>query len=66
MLAFLSLGLFELFILVFLIGLPLIALIDILKSDIETNNKLLWVLVVLLAPFLGAILYYYIGRKQKI
>ncbi len=45
--------------------LPLIALIDILRNDFTGNNKLIWVIVVLLAPILGAILYFFIGTKQK-
>lgn len=46
--------------------IPIIALVDILKNDFEGNNKLIWVLVILLTWLLGAILYYFIGRKQKI
>ncbi|SHJ55176.1 Phospholipase_D-nuclease N-terminal [Tangfeifania diversioriginum] len=46
--------------------IPIIALVDILQSEFEGNNKLIWVLVILLTWFLGAILYYFIGRKQKI
>lgn len=44
----------------------ILALIDILKSEFKGNNKIVWVLVVLLANFLGAILYLLIGREQKI
>ena len=46
--------------------IPIIALIDILRSEFVGNNKLIWVLVILLTWILGAILYYFIGRKQKI
>ena len=46
--------------------IPIIALVDILRSEFEGNNKLIWVLVILLTWILGAILYYFIGRKQKI
>lgn len=49
---------------VFLI-IPLIALVDILKSKFEGNDKLIWVLVVLFLGVLGAALYFFIGRKQK-
>lgn len=49
---------------VFLI-IPLIALVDILKSKFEGNDKLIWVLVVLFLGVLGAVLYFFIGRKQK-
>lgn len=44
----------------------LVSLIEILRSDFEGNNKLLWVLVVLLLPILGPILYFVLGRSQRI
>ena len=44
----------------------IIALIDILKNEFNGNNKMVWVLVVLFGSFLGAALYFIIGRKQKI
>ena len=44
----------------------IIALIDILKNKFEENNKIIWVLVVLFFNFIGAILYFTFGRKQKI
>jgi len=50
---------------VFLI-IPIIALVDILKSEFTGNNKLIWVLVILLSWIIGAILYFFIGRNQKI
>jgi hypothetical protein len=41
-------------------------LVAILRSDFKDNtNKLIWVLVVLLAPFIGSILYLAIGRNSK-
>jgi heme/copper-type cytochrome/quinol oxidase subunit 4 len=46
--------------------LTIIALIDILKSKFEGNNKIVWVLVVLFINLFGAILYFTIGRKQKL
>ena len=53
---------------VFLLGIlpTIIALIDILKSKFEKNNKIVWVLVVLFLNLIGAILYFTIGKKQKI
>jgi len=51
---------------VFFIIPVVIALIDILKNEFEGNNKIVWVLVVVFLWLLGAILYYFIGRKQKI
>ncbi len=46
--------------------IPIIALIDILRNEFEGNNKIIWVIVILLTWLLGAILYYFIGRQQKI
>lgn len=46
--------------------LPIIALIDILKNQFKGNDKLVWVLVVILFNFIGSILYFIIGRNQKI
>lgn len=45
---------------------PIIALFDILTNEFEGKNKIIWTLVVLLGSFVGAGLYYFIGRKQKI
>ena len=46
--------------------LPIIALIDVIKSEFEGNNKLIWVLVILFFNFIGSILYLIIGTKQKV
>ena len=46
--------------------LTIITLIDILKSKFEGNNKIVWVLVVLFINLIGAILYFTIGKNQKI
>jgi len=48
------------------------SLVDILKNKFENNDKLIWVIVVMASNFLflfnlvANILYYKIGRKQKI
>ena len=45
----------------------IIALVDILRSEFRNpNDKLIWVIVVFFFPFLGAILYFIIGRNNKI
>ncbi len=52
---------------VFGLILLLIALIDILRSDFKNNNdKIIWVLVVLFFNILGSLLYFTIGRKQRV
>jgi preprotein translocase subunit YajC len=53
-----------------LIVLPFIfwlwALIDILKNDFKGSNKIVWLLLVIFIPVLGFVLYFLIGKKQKI
>jgi len=56
----------ELLLILFVLLLPLIALIDIVKNKFEGNNKLIWVIIVIFTNVLGAILYFAIGRTQKI
>ncbi|WP_420386642.1 PLDc N-terminal domain-containing protein [Roseivirga sp.] len=43
------------------------ALVDILRNEFDPQqNKIIWVLVVILLPVLGSILYWIIGRSQRI
>jgi cytochrome bd-type quinol oxidase subunit 2 len=41
------------------------ALIDILRAKNENNWKILWVVVCLFLGIIGAIIYLFVGRKQK-
>jgi hypothetical protein len=43
-----------------------IALVDILRSEFQGNDKVVWVLVVVFFLFLGSILYFIVGRSRKI
>jgi hypothetical protein len=45
---------------------PLIALVDIVRNEFTGNNKLIWILVVFFFNFFGVILYFLVGRKQRI
>jgi len=56
------------FILLILIGLalPLFAIIDILRNEFKGDNKIIWILIVLLFPYLGSILYFFIGSNNKV
>lgn len=49
-----------------LLLLPILAIVDILKGNFKNNDKLIWILVVIFFGVIGALLYYIIGRKQKI
>lgn len=45
----------------------LTALFNVLKSDFtDSTTKLIWVLVILLVPFLGSIIYFMIGGRHKV
>jgi hypothetical protein len=53
-------------IIAFFVLLWVSAFVDILKSNFKKNNKLIWIIIIVLIPILGAILYFMMGRKQKI
>lgn len=40
-----------------------IAAVEIVKSSKSLGSKVLWLLVILLLPVVGLILYYVLGRK---
>lgn len=43
------------------------ALIDIIRSEFaDSTNKVIWVLVIIFLPVIGALLYLLIGRGQKL
>ena len=48
------------------LALPIIALIDILRSEFKGNDKIIWILLVLFINVIGTLLYFMIGAKQKI
>lgn len=55
-----------LIVLLFVLLLPILAIIDIMKSRFEGNIKLIWVIIVIFVNIIGAILYFTIGKNQKI
>ncbi len=57
--------LITLLVILFVFLLPLLALISALMSDFPGNEKILWVLIIILLPFLGSVLYFLIGRNQR-
>jgi hypothetical protein len=40
------------------------AILNIFQSSASNEKKLIWILVVLLLPFLGLILWYFLGPRQ--
>ncbi len=69
-LTFFEFGVSETMLICFALIFPLLTifcLVDIIRADFkDSTTKLIWVLVVLFAPFLGPILYLIIGRKTKV
>lgn len=39
------------------------AIVDIIKSNKDTGKKVIWIIVVIILPLLGSIVYYFAGRK---
>ncbi len=48
------------------LAIPIIALVEVLTNEYKGNDKLIWVLVILLFNFIGAILYFVLGRRTKL
>jgi hypothetical protein len=44
--------------------LDIIAIVDCVKSSVSTGKKLLWILLVLILPVVGMILYFLLGKKK--
>ncbi len=43
------------------------ALVDILRSDFKDSvQKLVWIVVILFLPIIGTVLYFTIGRRQRV
>ncbi|UAB86289.1 PLDc_N domain-containing protein [Zunongwangia sp. SCSIO 43204] len=45
---------------------PLLAIIDIIRNDFKGNDKIVWLLVVIFFSFFGTLLYFIMGRKQRL
>jgi hypothetical protein len=45
--------------------LDIIAIVGLLRGSATVMHKLIWILLILLLPFLGVITYYLIGRNAR-
>jgi hypothetical protein len=43
-----------------------LALIDIARNEFTGNNKVIWILIVAFGSFIGPLLYFAVGRSQKL
>ncbi len=44
--------------------LDIIAIVDALKSSLDTSKKTLWIILILILPVVGMVFYFLIGKKQ--
>jgi len=44
--------------------LDIVAIVDAVKSSMDTGKKALWIILVLVLPVIGMILYFVIGKKK--
>ena len=58
-------GAFGLLFFIAWILLFLYALTSILRGPMNQNSKLLWIIIILIAPVLGSLLYIFWGRNQS-
>ncbi len=45
--------------------LDVVAIVDVLKSSSATNKKALWIILILILPLIGMVLYFLLGRKTN-
>ena len=44
--------------------LDVIAIADVIQSAVPTERKVLWVVLILVLPVIGMVLYFLIGKKK--
>lgn len=44
--------------------IDVLVVIDIVKSNKDTEKKILWIIAVVFLPILGPVLYYIIGKSK--
>jgi len=45
--------------------LDIIAVVSVLKSGADSGTKLLWIVLIVLLPFLGMVLYFLMGPGRR-
>ena len=43
--------------------IDVVVIVDIVKSNKDTERKILWIIAVVFLPVLGPLLYYLVGKK---
>ncbi|MEX2234900.1 MAG: PLD nuclease N-terminal domain-containing protein [Cyclobacteriaceae bacterium] len=44
--------------------IDIIVIVDIVKSNKDTEKKILWIIAVVFLPLLGPVLYYFLGKNR--
>lgn len=44
--------------------LDIIAIVDAVKSSMDSGKKALWVILILVLPLIGMVLYFLLGKKK--
>ena len=44
--------------------LDVIAIVDAVRGNLETAKKILWIVLIILLPLVGMILYFLLGKKK--
>jgi hypothetical protein len=44
--------------------LDIVAILDCVKSSLTTGMKALWIILILILPVIGLVLYFLIGKKK--
>ena len=44
--------------------IDIIVIVDIVKSNKDTEKKILWIIAVVFLPVLGPLLWYFLGRSR--
>lgn len=45
--------------------LVILAVVDLLRKPYDMGKKILWLVIILVVPYIGAILYFMIGRSSS-
>jgi hypothetical protein len=44
--------------------IDIVVIVDIVKSNKDTEKKVLWIIAVVFLPVLGPLLYYFLGKNR--
>ena len=46
--------------------ISIVMILEIIKAEVPNSTKILWIVVILELPYIGILLYYFIGRQKMI